>query len=120
MKSVSFVKLPIEVPSSTVGKNKDEWRKSELNRVKGRSKVMINRRKRKEYGPTFVLDTYNRFDVLNSDDDKQESENSSDGLLCGELATNKIMEVGNSLTNKVISANKFSLLTKINYSYAIG
>ena len=87
MKSESFVKLPIEVPSSTVGKNKDEWRKPELNRVKGRSKVTINRRKRKEYGPTFVLDTYNRFDILNSDDDKQESENSSDRLLCGELAT---------------------------------
>ena len=101
--------LDFEVPSSAVCKNKNDWCVSELNKRKGRSKVMINRKKRKDSGPIFTLKTYNRFNVLKSDDDEHDIKNSSDGLLCGELTTStrKIVEVGDPLTkNKVISANK--------------
>ena len=109
MKSVSLKKLDFEVPSSTVGRTKNDWCMSEFNRRKWRSKVMINRKKRKDSGPIFTLKTYNRFNVLKSDDDEHDIKNSSDGLLCGELTTStrKIVEVGDPLTkNKVISANK--------------
>ena len=99
------MKLDKEVPSSTVGKNKTDWCMSELNRSKGRSKVMINSKKRKDSGPTFTLKTYNRFNVLKSDDDEHDIKNSSDGFLSGELTTptREIVEVGDPLTkNKVI------------------
>ena len=113
MKSEPLKKLDIEVPSSTVGKNKNEWCMSKVNRRKGRCKVMINIKKRKDSDPTVTLKTYNRFNVLKSDDDEHEIKNSSDGFLSGELTTStrEIVEVGDPLTkNKVISANKLSLL----------
>ena len=109
MKSVLLMKIDIEVPSLTVGKNKTDWCMSELNRSKGRSKVMINSKKRKDSGPTFTLKTYNRFNVLKSDDGEHDIQNSGDGLLSGELSTitGDIVEVGDPLTkNKVRSANK--------------
>ena len=74
---------------------------SQHNRGKGRSNVIINNMKRNESGPTFGLKTYNRFDVLNSDDDEQDIKNSCDGMLCSELATliSEITEVGDPQTN---------------------
>ena len=51
MQSGSPVYLPIEVPSSSDGKNKDKWCVSELNSVQGRKKMMINRSKEKESAP---------------------------------------------------------------------
>ena len=102
------MKHDIEEPSSTVGKNKKDW----LNRGKDKSEV-INRKKSKDPGPTFTLETYNRFNVLKSDDDEHEIKISSEELLCGELktTTREILEVGDPLAkNKVISANKLSLL----------
>ena len=115
MKSVLLMKLDIEVPSLTIGNNKTDWCMSELHRSKGRSKVMINSKKRKDSGPTFTLKTYNRFNVLKSDDDEHDIKNSSDGLLSGEStkSAREIVEVGDPLTkNKVISDNKFSLLLR--------
>ena len=76
--------------------------------------MIINRRKRKDSGPRFTLKTYNRFNILKSDDDEHEIKNSSDKLLCGELektTTTEVVETGDPRTkNKVMSANKFSLL----------
>ena len=117
MKSEPLKKLDIKVPSSTVGKNKNEWCMSKVNTRKGRCKVMINIKKRKDSDPAVTLETYNRFNVLKSDDDEHEIKNSSDGFLSGKLtSTREIVEVGDPLTkNKVISANKLQLLTKFIY-----
>ena len=78
------MKLDIEVPPSTVGKNKNEWCMSKVNRRKGRCKVMTNIKKRKDSDPTVTLKTYNRFNVLKSDDGEYDIQNSGDGLLSGE------------------------------------
>ena len=79
---------------------------SKVNRRKGRCKVMINIKKRKDSDPTVTLETYNRFNVLKSDGDEHGIKNSCDGFLSGELTTStrEIVKVGDPLTkNKVIS-----------------
>ena len=109
------MKVDSKVPSSTAGKNKNDWCMSER---KGRSKVMINREKRKDSDPTVTLKTYNRFNVLKSEDDELANKNCSDGLLSSELtiSTKESVDVGDPLTkNKVITAKKSSLLTTIDY-----